>query len=146
VLANDPVAAAVAIVLVQNNKILLGKRIKNGTFEGWQCPGGYLLKGETLQGAARRICLQKTGLEIEGIRPGPFTNNLFPVTQPEKQPVKHTVTLYLLAQPRKQNKADGSADDLSGWSWFEAEQLPGALFLPLSLLREQCDLAQLIDS
>ena len=115
-------------------------------FEGWQCPGGYLLKGETLQDAARRICLQKTGLEIESIRPGPFTNNLFPMTQGEKPSVKHTVTLYLLAQPGKQNKADGCADDLSGWRWFAAEQLPETLFLPLSLLREQCDFARLIDS
>jgi len=139
-LVSDQVATAVATLVIHDHKILLGKRIKNGVFEGWQCPGGYLLSGETLEDASKRICLQKTGLEIEFLQTGPYTNNIFS----EMQPVKHTVTLYLLVHLQKQINAESVKAGESEWFWFAAEKMPEPLFKPLKLLQEQCEIAQLI--
>lgn len=136
----DSVAAAVGVLLIHNHKILLAKRVKNAVFEGWQCPGGYLLTGESLEEAAKRICLQKTGLEIEVIQAGPCTNNIFS----EQQPVKHTVTLYMLAQVQNKVNSESVNVEAGGWVWYAAEKMPDPLFKPLELLHKQCDIAQLI--
>ena len=134
------VAASVAVLVVHNGKLLLGKRIKEACFEAWQCPGGYLLKGESLEAAAKRICLQKAGLEIESVRNGPCTNNVFSASVP----VKHTVTLYLLTNCFNLKNNRQFENKEYDWSWYELADLPEPLFLPLKILNEQYDLVQLI--
>lgn len=137
---NDYVAASVATLIVENGQLLLGKRIKNNVFEGWQCPGGYLLKGESVEMAGKRYCLQKAGLEISDITPGPYTNNLFST----QSPIKHNVTLYLLARQHQVEEQKLFVSKDISWSWYEIDKLPELLFLPLRTLLEQHDLAKLI--
>ena len=136
----DSVSAAIAILVFNQGKLLLGKRIRKNKFEGWQCPGGYLVKGETPVDAGRRLCSQKAGLEISDIRQGPYTNNLF-TTRP---PIQHSVTLYLIAQEYSIVNRALFEEKNTCWSWYKIEELPELLFLPLNLLIEQNELAQLI--
>ena len=140
VVETDSVPAAVAVLVINEGKLLLGKRIRKNEFQGWQCPGGYLLKGESPVEAASRLCSQKAGIEIKDIRQGPYTNNLFL----ENSPIKHSVTLYLIAQSCSIENAVVFENQISCWSWFKMDGLPESLFLPLNLLIEQNELAQLI--
>ena len=136
----DSVSAAMAVLVISQGKLLLGKRIRKNKFEGWQCPGGYLLKGEDPVGAGRRLCLQKVGIEISDIRQGPYTNNLFTINSS----IKHNVTLYLIAQKYSIENRQVFDDQNICWSWYKLDELPESLFLPLNLLIEQNELAQLI--
>lgn len=124
VLANDFVAAAVATLVIRNKQLLLGKRFNNECFEGWQCPGGYLQKGETIEQAARRYCLQKAGIEIDQLNPGPYSNNIFSQHH-------HTVTLYIVAETFQMQDHEQYENAQIQWSWFDFEALPEPLFLPL---------------
>jgi len=124
---NDFVPAAVATLLIKDNKLLLGKRFTENQFAGWQCPGGFLHKGETVEAAGRRYCLHKAGLEINRIRPGPYTNNVFSEQQ-------HTITLYLIAENFHIKNTGLFADEKIQWSWFAMNDLPAPLFLPLELI------------
>jgi len=137
---NEAVAAAVAVLVIHKGKLLLGKRIRNGRFEAWQCPGGYLLKGESLETAAKRICLLRAGLAITDIRYGPCTNNVFS----ECVPVKHSVTLYLLTNSFKLENNRQFTSQGYDWGWYDLDRLPEPLFLPLKILNDQHDLTQLI--
>lgn len=137
---NEPVPASIATLLVANGKLLLGKRLKNNVFEGWQCPGGYLLQGETPDIAAKRICMQKAGLIISDIQQGPYTNNLFS----DYSPLKHSVTLYVLARQYHVINRDVFESKQGNWCWYELDKLPESLFLPLKILIEQHNLTQLI--
>ena len=123
-LANDLVAAAVATLLIRNKQLLLGKRFNNNYFEGWQCPGGYLHKAETIEQAARRHCLQKAGIEIEQLNPGPYSNNVFSEHH-------HTVTLYIVAEAFQIQDRKKFENEQIQWRWFDFKALPEPLFLPL---------------
>jgi len=130
--ATEFVASSVATLLIQEKQILLGRRFeqdgKNALFSGWQCPGGYLKKGESIEQAAQRHCLQKAGIEISQLRAGPYSNNIFSERL-------HTTTLYIIAEKYQlidQLQFKNMSDE---WSWFDIAHLPESLYLPLRLLR-----------
>lgn len=137
---NESVAASVAVLLIQKNSLLLGKRIKDGVFEGWQCPGGYLLPGETIDIAAKRLCLQRAGIDIDNICPGPYTNNVFS----DLSVPKHTVTLYVIAREFNVRNEDVFENRENSWGWYEVGAFPEKLFSPLKTLTEQYDMERLI--
>jgi len=138
--ANNAVAAAVATLVIRNNQLLLGKRIKNGQFIGWQCPGGYLQEGKSIEESARYYCLDKAGIEISDTQTGPYTNNIFT----QQHEALHTVTLYLIARHHQVTNEVLFYGRTNCWDWFSIEDLPEPLFLPLKLLQENNDLSQLI--
>ncbi len=136
---NQPVAAAVATLVLKESQILLGKRIRHNQFVGWQCPGGYIHPGESVQQAAKRQCLEKAGIEISEISSGPYTSNIFPDTSP----LQHTVTLYQVAHKYSVCDLARFQDAEASWQWFAFGEIPEQCFLPLKNLLEICDLARL---
>lgn len=119
---SDAPRAGVAVLIVHAGKILLSPRANPPQAHHWQCPGGFLRGDETVLEGARRRALQDTGLIIEDLYHGPWTDNRF-------DEATHTITLYVVAKHFK-----GTAQ--SGWQWFEHHALPQPLFLPLQIL---CD-------
>jgi len=133
-------AVGVAVVVVKEGKILLGRRKSSHGRGSWSCPGGHLEFAETIEDCARREVFEETGLRIDNIRFGPFTNDVFVAEG------KHYVTLFVVAdyadgmlQVREPEKDDS-------WGWYPWGQLPQPLFLPLqSLLALGIDLTQLTE-
>ncbi len=60
----DP-KVAVAILITQNNQVLMGRRVNDPGRGRWTLPAGFIDAGEDPREAARRECLEETGLEIE---------------------------------------------------------------------------------
>jgi 8-oxo-dGTP diphosphatase len=127
VLVNDVVATSVATLVMRNKQLMLGRRYENNQFCGWQCPGGYLRKGETICDAASRLCLKKAGIKIENLSPGPYSNNIF-------SGQLHTTTLYIIADDYKVENRNAFESVQAQWSWFDVETLPEPLFLPLKMI------------
>jgi len=121
---NDFVASAVATLIIKNEQILLGRRYEDNHFTSWQCPGGYLQRGETVEQAARRLCLEKAGLDIQCLRAGPYSNNIF-------SNALHTVTLYIIADEHHVKNQKLYKDEKAQWRWFSFDALPEPLYLPL---------------
>jgi ADP-ribose pyrophosphatase YjhB (NUDIX family) len=60
----DPKVAA-AVVIIQNGRVLLTRRI-NEPFQGyWTLPAGFMDAGENPEETARRECLEETGLQVK---------------------------------------------------------------------------------
>ncbi|MEI8132010.1 MAG: NUDIX domain-containing protein [Leptolinea sp.] len=60
----DPKVAA-AVVIVQDGRVLLTRRI-NEPFQGyWTLPAGFMDAGENPEETARRECLEETGLHVK---------------------------------------------------------------------------------
>ena len=82
----------VAIIVIKDGKVLLGKR-KNSHGSGtWHFPGGHLEFNESIEACARREVFEETGLRIKNIRLGPYTNDMFAKEQ------KHYITLFAVAE------------------------------------------------
>lgn len=122
----------VATLLINDGKLLLGFRTKSPGKDSWQCPGGLLDAGESVFDCAIREVKEETGLDIDGLEFGPYTNNYF------EEENFHSVTLYVTAKlvsGKLQNNEPGLAKN---WAWYAKDKIPGSLFLPLQILmREQ---------
>lgn len=60
--------SCVDLIIVHKDSFLLGKRINSPAKGKWWVPGGRILKGESLEHAARRKCIEETGLKIKTMK------------------------------------------------------------------------------
>lgn len=120
----------VAVIVMRNNKILLGRRRGAHGAGTWALPGGHLEFGETVAQCAAREVLEETGLQIDEIQLGPYTNDVFAAEH------KHYITLIALAPCRSGEPQPLEPDKCEGWYWFGWDEFPQPLFQPLQTLRD----------
>ncbi len=87
--------------------------------------------GESPVDCAERELLEETGLVASDLQMGPFTNDIF-----EKEN-KHYVTLFVIATYSGGIAEVRESDRCKEWRWFEWDNLPKPLFLPIQNLIEQ---------
>jgi 8-oxo-dGTP diphosphatase len=123
----------IGVIVVKDNKVLLGKR-KAAHGEGtWSFPGGHLEFGETPEECAQRETMEETGISIKNIKKAVFTNDIF------KETGKHYVTLFLTAESAEEPQLR-EPDKFEKWQWFFWNKLPKPLFLCVqNLLKEGFD-------
>ena len=60
----DPKLAA-TVVIEENGKVLMVRRLTQPGFGLWSLPGGYVDRGEVVESAAAREVLEETGLQVD---------------------------------------------------------------------------------
>ena len=121
----------VAAIVIKDNKVLLGKRINSHGAGTWQFPGGHLEFNESIESCAKREVLEETGIHINNIRLGTFTNDIF------RQEEKHYVTLYVLCEYDRGTLELKEPEKCEKWDWFHWDRLPEPKFLPMENLLKQ---------
>lgn len=120
----------VAVIVVRGGQVLLGKRKNSHGAGTWALPGGHLKYNESIEDCAKREAFEETGLRIENIRYGGFTNDIFEKEQ------KHYVTLFVVSDDAHGEVELKEPDKCERWAWFFWNGLPEPKFLPLkNLLR-----------
>jgi 8-oxo-dGTP diphosphatase len=121
----------VNVFILRDGKVLFGKR-KGSHGEGsWAPPGGKLDFGEDLFECARREVKEETGMEIEDLKLGPYTNDYF-----EKDKL-HYITVYISAMKSHGEPKVLEPHKCTEWKWFEWDKLPNELFLTIQNLKKQ---------
>lgn len=121
----------VAVIVVRDGRVLLGKRKSAHGAGTWQFPGGHLEYGESIAACARRELFEETGLSVISLRMGPFTNDVF------EDEHKHYVTLFVIADQTTGEARVKEPDKCECWGWFRWSQMPKPHFLPIvNLLRQ----------
>lgn len=129
----------VAVFIIKNDQILLGKR-KNAHGAGtWSTPGGHLEWGESLEACGVREVLEETGLVIANIRRGPYTNDIFEIEH------KHYITVYMIADYVSGVPELLEPEKCDAWQWFSGSCLPEPLFFPLQNLLKQLGTSHSVD-
>lgn len=118
----------VGIIVVRNGQILLGRRKGAHGAGTWAPPGGHLEFGESAEDCAKREALEETGLVLDSVSQGPFTNDIFVGEQ------KHYVTLFMISNCPIGDPQVLEPDKCEGWEWFDWANLPRPLFKSLETL------------
>ena len=121
----------VAVIVIKEGMVLLGKRKNAHGAGGWQFPGGHLEYNESIEDCARREVFEETGLRIKDVRPGPYTNDIF------LKEGKHYVTLFVIAGYDSGTLEVKEPDKCEKWEWFVWARFPEPLFLPTTNLLKQ---------
>lgn len=117
-----------AVIVVKDNKVLVGKRIGSHGENTYAFPGGHLEFAESWEECASRETMEETGLQIDNIRFFTATNDIF-----EKEK-KHYNTVFLLADYTSGEPEVKEPDKCLGWAWISWNDLPSPLFKPIENL------------
>ncbi|MCW9014161.1 MAG: NUDIX domain-containing protein [Gammaproteobacteria bacterium] len=128
---NDQPRVGVAVIVLRQGKVLLGRRMKMPGRNTWQCPGGYMQQGESVFESARREVAEASGLVIHNLNYGPYTNNRF------TNGGLHTVTLYVVADYMGGEAIVKEPNEIECWQWVDINEMPQPLFLPLQKLMDK---------
>ena len=118
-------AVGVAVVLVKNGQVLLGRRSRGGYEGHWCIPCGYVEWGEDIQDAARREFLEETGLRVQ-LGPICAVHSNF------HNPNQLTVGIWFWGRPTGGRLQAG--DDLDLVEYFPLSQPPPPMAFPTDLL------------
>jgi 8-oxo-dGTP diphosphatase len=111
----------ISVVVVKDNKILLGKRKGSHGSGEYACPGGHLEYLESFETCAKRETLEETGIEIENIR-------FLCVTNLTKYAPKHYVDIGLVVDWKSGVPTIREEEKCDGWDWYDLDSLPKPLF------------------
>jgi len=116
----DP-KVAVAVCILQDDKILLIRRGNEPMRHLWAMPAGFMDYDEDPQAAARREVLEETGLEVH-------IDRLLDVFHtPNDGGMANIVIVYAASITGGRMQTDDDADDVA---WFRREDVPEVAFLP----------------
>lgn len=128
---SDRPAVGVAVIIVKEGNVLLGKRLNAHGAGTWAFPGGHLEKNETIEACAKREVFEETGLVLGPVRHAAFTNDIF------LNEGKHYITLFVLADHKGGSPVLKEPQKCARWDWFDWQDLPDPLFLPFENLLKQ---------
>ena len=128
---NQEPKVGVAIIITNNDQVLLMKRKGLHGKGTWSTPGGHLDFGEIPEQCAAREAKEEIGLDVVDIRFRAVTNDIFDTTG------KHYVTIWMEGNSISKEPVIAAEDEVEEIGWFAWHSLPEPLFLPLeNLLRE----------
>lgn len=121
--------AGLGVLILKNNKVLLGKRnddaIKADSAlhgEGtWTCPGGKLDFGERIADAAKEI-FEETGIKAKDLEVISVTNEIVHDA--------HFVTIGFLCKEFEGEPRIMEPEEITEWKWFQINKLPEPIYPP----------------
>jgi mutator protein MutT len=127
---NKKVGVGFGVMILKNNKILLGLRNEDAEKasselhgEGtWTMPGGKLHYGETFEQGAIREVNEETGIDVKEIEVSCVQNDM--------NEFAHFVTIGLIATKYSGEPKTMEPDEIIKWEWFDLDQLPSNLYFP----------------
>ena len=127
---NKKVGVGFGVLLLKNNKVLLGRRNDDpekadSVFHlagAWTMPGGKLEYGESFEEAANREVLEETGMILNKVR-------IFCVNN-DKNEYAHFVTIGMIAEDFSGEAQAMEPDEIVEWKWFDLKELPSPIYFP----------------
>ena len=106
--------------LIDNGKVLLGKRLSKVGFNSWGLPGGHLEQGEDFVVGVKREVLEETGLSVEQV------DFLQLINAPRQD--EHYIQINFLVKKWSGLPEVREPLKCAEWKWFDLENLPENIF------------------
>jgi len=133
---NKKMGIGFGVMILKDNKILLGKRhedpekassLLNGAGT-WTMPGGKLHFGEKFEEGAIRETLEETGIKLNKLKVICVNNDVAENA--------HFVTIGLFSDDFEGEAKVMEPDEITEWKWFNLDSLPSPLFFPSAKVLE----------
>lgn len=118
---NEP-RVGIGVFIFKDGKFLVGHRQGSHGADTWALPGGHLEFGESFEDCAKRETLEENGLEIENIRFGAVTNDIF-----EKEN-KHYITIWMVSDWKSGEPKILEPEKCQEWRWVDFDSVPEPWF------------------
>ena len=125
----NQVRVGVSVIIIEDNKILLGHRSKNKEDTGgivgrdtWTLPGGKQEFDETIQECAVRETKEECNLDVSDIKVLTACDDV--------APGKHFVTITTMANHHSGDPVVMEPTKEDEWKWFDIDNLPDNLYPP----------------
>ena len=126
----NKIGVGFGVMLLKNNKILLGKRHEDpekadselrgeGT---WSMPGGKLDYKESFEEGAIREVFEETGIKINKVKVVCINNDM--------NEYAHFITIGLISDKFEGEPQVKAPDEIKEWKWFNLDNLPKPMFFP----------------
>lgn len=129
----------VGVLLIKGRQLLLGLRHGSHGSGTWHPPGGHIEYGEAVEQTAIREVAEETGITIHQLQQGSWTNDVF------VEEKKHYITVYMISRNFSGEAKVLEPDKCSQWQWFDYQDLPSPLFLPLRNLIETGEFSRIFE-
>jgi 8-oxo-dGTP diphosphatase len=118
------VTVDLAVFTVNNNKlkVMLAKRAEEPFRDHWSMPGGFLLRGESLDAAACRVLNEKTGVKDV------YMEQLYTFGDPGRDPRARVITVAYFALIPWENLNRPESKKIADLTWSSVDQLPRLAF------------------
>lgn len=103
-------------------KVLLVERADEPFSGAWSLPGGFLKFGESLEEAAQRVLVDKTGVEEA------YLEQLYTFGNPERDPRSRVITVSYFALIPWETLKKPSSEKVAMLDWFSVDKVPSLAF------------------
>ena len=125
----ENIKIGVGVLILKDNKILLGHRCKKYEDTGgihepdsWTLPGGKQEYNETILECAKRETKEETNLNISELDVIGASDDI--------APNKHFITMHVLAKNSSGNLKVMEENKIDDWKWFDLDNLPEKIYSP----------------
>ncbi len=112
----------VGVFIFRDGKFLMGWRKSSHGANTWTIPGGHMEFGESPEETAIREVKEETGMDIENVRFGAITNDIF------HDDNKHYLSVWMIGDWKSGEPEIIEPDKLVEFRWFDFDNLPDPLF------------------
>ena len=103
-------------------KVLLIKRADEPFVGSWSLPGGFLKTGESLDDAALRVMVEKTGVKEV------YLEQLYTFGKPERDPRSRVITVTYFALIPWKNLLQPESKKVTDLTWYALDEMPALAF------------------
>lgn len=118
------------LVFNDENQILLSRRLNAHGANSYGPPGGHLEFLETFEECAIREVKEEVGLIVDNPEYIAITNDIF------KEDNRHYISIFMRVKYKGCEVQNSEPEYAEGWDWYDINDLPKDLFLPLKQLVE----------
>ena len=119
----------VAVIVLKDDRILIGKRMSGVGKGTWALPGGKLEFGESWEECAKRELKEETGIEVKNLSFVYVTNDITP-----EYNNTHYITIFMKGEYASGEVSVNEPDKIAEFQWSEWENIPHPRFSHLENL------------